>query len=80
MNMIDYIINHSTGKTNLNKKKYPDKTCLKYCDKCKSVYELHMKKTLRYHDFPTYGLKRKDCGYCEKGKCNQKDLFQKIGI
>tara|TARA_Y100001938_G_scaffold142699_1_gene214375 strand:+ start:1254 stop:1415 length:162 start_codon:yes stop_codon:yes gene_type:complete len=47
-----------------------DKTSLKYCKECKSVWEEFWdklegtKKSTKYPDMPTYGLKRITCYGC----------------
>tara|TARA_R100001463_G_scaffold42549_10_gene89157 strand:- start:1906 stop:2130 length:225 start_codon:yes stop_codon:yes gene_type:complete len=55
----------------------PDKTKykaeskkLKYCNSCSKVWEFQAITRIchRYDDFPTYGLERKFCKYCEKDK------------
>jgi|TARA_R110000824_G_scaffold10249_1_gene45365 hypothetical protein len=38
---------------------------LKFCNKCKMVWEMGITGTiLKYDHMPTYGLKRKDCLKC----------------
>ena len=42
---------------------------LKYCEKCKKVWEQSCTKSIIYHtDFPTYGLPRIICKKCEGKK------------
>lgn len=41
-----------------------------FCETCKKVWEnitlSKQQRSLIYCDFPTYGLKRKECTYCEE--------------
>ena len=44
-----------------------------FCETCKKVWEQlcisgYHKRSLRYTDFPSYGLKRKECTYCKEEK------------
>lgn len=48
---------------------------LKFCKDCKMVWEwVHITKSChRYQDFPTYGLNRERCNYCEGDKENNNE-------
>lgn len=55
------------GNKHLNKKM---KLLIKYCLHCKKVWEYYRmnnkRQTIRYDEFPPFGLPRKKCDYCKR--------------
>ena len=60
-----FINNQPMSKKSKNHMKHT----LYYCEACEKVWEILFTGTVaRYRHLPTYGLRRKECRYCQSGK------------
>ena len=70
MNNTDNNIMTYTKSRDPKKRISKDELNLKFCIKCKTVWERFHYRTSRvnkYQDMPTYGIPRKDCDECREG-------------